>query len=42
MLVSTTRHISPAPADGHSTGIPWVVLNIAPPVFEVLGLGVPS
>ncbi|KAJ5587164.1 Dihydrosphingosine 1-phosphate phosphatase [Penicillium hispanicum] len=22
-------------------GIPWVVINVAPPVFEVLGLGVP-
>lgn len=24
-----------------SLGIPWVVINVAPPVFEFLGLGVP-
>lgn len=24
-----------------TAGIPWVVINVAPPVFEVLGLGVP-
>jgi hypothetical protein len=23
-------------------GIPWIVINGAPPVFEMLGLGVPS
>ncbi|OOQ88004.1 PAP2 domain protein [Penicillium brasilianum] len=23
-------------------GIPWVVINVAPPVFEMIGLGVPS
>lgn len=23
------------------SGIPWVVINVAPPVFEMIGLGVP-
>lgn len=29
-------------ADSSDEGIPWVVINVAPPVFQVLGLGVPS
>jgi hypothetical protein len=29
-------------ADLDDIGIPWVVINVAPPVFEMIGLGVLS